>query len=105
MQFVVDRSKSDVRTADGAVASVHAGEFGGACEEWEGAPMTGLPGSMVLVGRCSVLTRLSSGFGAALQRRCREFGEGPSTAFAGVHDRGVQSCGLLSSRPAPWRAA
>jgi SAM-dependent methyltransferase len=30
---------------------VHAGEFGDACEEWEGAPMTGLPGSLLLVGR------------------------------------------------------
>ena len=96
MQFVVDRSKSGARIANGRAAigqpprttndleqfefhrtvadcitaipasgvSVHAGEFGDAGEEWEGAPMTGLPGSMLLVGRRSVLTRLSSGFGA-----------------------------------------
>jgi len=30
---------------------VHAGEFGTACEAWEGAPVTGLPGSLLLVAR------------------------------------------------------
>jgi SAM-dependent methyltransferase len=30
---------------------VHAEEFGDTSEEWEGAPMTGLPGSLLLVGR------------------------------------------------------
>jgi SAM-dependent methyltransferase len=30
---------------------VHAEEFGDTCEEWEGAPMAGLPGSLLLVGR------------------------------------------------------
>ena len=96
MQFVVDRSKSGGRIANGAAAigqppratnelqqfefhrtvgdritaipassvSVHAGKFGGACEEREGAAMIGLPGSTLLVARRSVLTRLSSGFGA-----------------------------------------
>ena len=96
MQFLIDRSKSGARIANGAAAigqppratnelqqfefhrtvgdritaipassvSVHAGKFGGACEEWEGAPITGLPGSILLVSRRSVLTRLSNGFGA-----------------------------------------
>jgi SAM-dependent methyltransferase len=30
---------------------VHAEEFGDTSEEWEGAPMTGLPGSLLLIGR------------------------------------------------------
>jgi SAM-dependent methyltransferase len=30
---------------------VHAEEFGDTCENWEGAPMAGLPGSFLLVGR------------------------------------------------------
>jgi SAM-dependent methyltransferase len=30
---------------------IHAEEFGDSCEPWEGAPMTGLPGSLLLVGR------------------------------------------------------
>jgi hypothetical protein len=30
---------------------VHAEEFGDAVKDWEGAPMTGLPGSLLLVGR------------------------------------------------------
>jgi SAM-dependent methyltransferase len=30
---------------------VHAAEFGDSCEDWEGAPMTGLPASLLLVGR------------------------------------------------------
>jgi SAM-dependent methyltransferase len=30
---------------------VHAEEFGDCCEDWEGAPMTGLPASLLLVGR------------------------------------------------------
>jgi hypothetical protein len=33
--------------------SVHAGEFGDACEEWEGACRTGLPGLILLVSRRS----------------------------------------------------
>jgi SAM-dependent methyltransferase len=30
---------------------IHAEEFGDKCENWEGAPMAGLPASLVLVGR------------------------------------------------------
>ena len=30
---------------------IHAEEFGDKCENWEGAPMAGLPGSFLLVGR------------------------------------------------------
>jgi SAM-dependent methyltransferase len=30
---------------------VHTEEFGDTCEKWEGAPMAGLPGSLLLVGR------------------------------------------------------
>jgi SAM-dependent methyltransferase len=30
---------------------IHAEEFGDTCEEWEGAPMAGLPASLLLVGR------------------------------------------------------
>jgi SAM-dependent methyltransferase len=30
---------------------IHAGEFGDRSEDWEGAPMAGLPGSLLLVGR------------------------------------------------------
>jgi SAM-dependent methyltransferase len=30
---------------------IHAEEFGDACEKWEGAPMAGLPASLLLVGR------------------------------------------------------
>jgi ubiquinone/menaquinone biosynthesis C-methylase UbiE len=30
---------------------VHAAEFGDSCEDWEGAPMTGLPASLLLIGR------------------------------------------------------
>jgi SAM-dependent methyltransferase len=30
---------------------IHAEEFGDTCENWEGAPMAGLPGSLLLVGR------------------------------------------------------
>jgi SAM-dependent methyltransferase len=30
---------------------VHAEEFGDSCEPWEAAPMTGLPGSLLLIGR------------------------------------------------------
>lgn len=30
---------------------IHAEEFGDTCGEWEGAPMAGLPGSLLLVGR------------------------------------------------------
>lgn len=33
---------------------VHVGEFGDSCEDWEGAPMAGLPGSLLLVGRLFV---------------------------------------------------
>jgi len=32
------------------VALVHAEEFGDASEEWEGAPVAGLPASLLLVG-------------------------------------------------------
>jgi hypothetical protein len=38
-------------------SAFHAGEFGDACEKREGAPMTGLPGSILLAGRRSVWTR------------------------------------------------
>jgi hypothetical protein len=49
-QFEVHRTVGDRGTAILARAvSVHAGAFGDACEEWEGAPMTGLPGSISLV--------------------------------------------------------
>lgn len=30
---------------------IHVEEFGDTCEEWEGVPMTGLPASLLLVGR------------------------------------------------------
>ena len=30
---------------------VHVEEFGDMCEEWEGVPMTGLPETLLLVGR------------------------------------------------------
>jgi hypothetical protein len=30
---------------------IHAEEFGDTCEEYEGAPMTGLPRTLLLVGR------------------------------------------------------
>lgn len=30
---------------------LHAGEFGNTCEEWEGAPVAGLPATLLLVGR------------------------------------------------------
>jgi SAM-dependent methyltransferase len=30
---------------------IHVEEFGDACEDWEGAPMAGLPASLLLVGR------------------------------------------------------
>jgi hypothetical protein len=30
---------------------IHAEEFGDTSEEWEGAPMSGLPASLLLVGR------------------------------------------------------
>jgi hypothetical protein len=33
------------------LASGHAQEFGDGCETWEGAPMAGLPESLLLVGR------------------------------------------------------
>jgi hypothetical protein len=30
---------------------IHAEEFGDTSEEWEGAPMSGLPASLLLIGR------------------------------------------------------
>lgn len=36
---------------DAGCRLVHAEEFGDGCEEWEGAPMAGLPGSLLLIGR------------------------------------------------------
>ncbi len=52
-QFEFHWTVADYITAilDADCELVHAGEFGDNCEEWEGAPMAGLPGSLLLVGR------------------------------------------------------
>jgi hypothetical protein len=56
--------------------SVHGGEFGDACEEWEGAPMTGLPGTIVFVpGRPGC---------RPVSAPCSNFATGRPTAGRGV---------------------
>jgi SAM-dependent methyltransferase len=51
-QFLFRWTVADYISAvlDAGCRLVHAEEFGDACEEWEGAPMAGLPESLLLIG-------------------------------------------------------